>query len=121
MPTPKYVFFPGDHVTVRTWDSMMEEYGPDPCGDIAVYPNKFSFVLGMKPFCGKEFTVVRIVHDKNLPDEPVYFLNYSPGTYVSPNYDDSPYGWFFTSAMLLPATAIPIPSVSFDQLLQGAK
>lgn len=119
MSTPKYVFSPGDHVTVRTWDSMMEEYGSDPYGDIAVHPNKLSFILGMKPFCGKEFTVVRIVHDKNLP-EPVYFLNYSPDAYVDPSYD-SPYGWHFTSAMLLPAAAIPIPSVSFDQLLQGAK
>lgn len=43
MPTPKYVFSPGDHVIVRTWDSMMEEYGPDPYGDIAVHPNKLSF------------------------------------------------------------------------------
>lgn len=127
--TPKYVFFPGDHVTVRTWDSMMEEYGPDPYGGIAVHPNKLSFVLGMKPFCGKEFTVVKIVHNKDLPDEPVYFLNYLPDAHVDPSDDDSLYGWLFTSAMLLPAArpnefatpAIPIPSVSFDQLLQGAK
>lgn len=121
MPTPKYVFSPGDHVTVRTWDSMMEEYGSDPYGGIAVHPNKLSFVLGMKPYCGKEFTVVRIVHDKGLPDEPVYFLNYLPDAHVDPSDDNSLYGWFFTSAMLLPAVAIPIPSVSFDQLLQGAK
>lgn len=121
MPTPKYVFSPGDHVTVRTWDSMMEEYGPDPCGDIAVHPNKLSFILGMKPFCGKEFTVVKIVHNKDLPDETVYFLNYLPDAHVDPSDDNSLYGGSFTSAMLLPAVAIPIPSVSFDQLLQGAK
>ncbi len=128
MPTPKYVFSPGDHVIVRTWASMMEEYGSDPYGEIAVHPGRLSFVYGMRPFCGKEFTVVRIVHDKDLP-EPVYFLNYSPDAYVSPNYDDSPYGWPFTSAMLLPAVrpnefatpAIPISSISFDQLLQGVK
>lgn len=127
MSTPKYVFSPGDRVTVRPWDSMMEEYGSDPYGDIAVHPNKLSFILDMKPFCGKEFTVVKVVHNKDLP-EPVYFLNYSPDAYVDPSYD-SPYGWFFTSAMLFPAArpnefatpAIPIPSVSFDQLLQGAK
>ena len=87
----------------------------------AVHPNKLSFVLGMKPFCGKEFTVVRIVHNKDLPDEPVYFLNYLPDAHVDPSDDDSLYSWSFTSAMLLPAAAIPIPSVSFDQLLQGAK
>ena len=128
MSTPKYVFSPGDRVTVRTWDSMMEEYGSDPYGGIAVHPNKLSFVLNMKPFCGKEFTVVKIVHNKDLPDEPVYFLNYSSDAYVDPSYD-SLYSWFFTSAMLLPAVrpnefatpAIPIPSVSFDQLPQGAK
>lgn len=129
MSTPKYVFSPGDHVTVRTWDSMMEEFGSDPYGGIAVHPNKLSFVLNMKPFCGKEFIVARIVHDKNLPDEPIYFLNYLPDVYVDLNDGYSLCGWFFTSAMLLPATlpnefatpAIPIPSVSFDQLLQGAK
>lgn len=120
MPAPYPTYHVGDHVTVRTWDSMMKEYGLDPYGDIAVHPNKLSFILGMKPFCGKEFTVVRIVHDKGLPDESAYFLNYLPDVHVDPS-DDSPYGWSFTSAMLLPTAAIPIPSVSFDQLLQGAK
>lgn len=129
MPTPKYVFSPGDHVTVRTWDSMMEEYGPDPCDKIAVHPGRLSFTYGMRPFCGKEFVVAKIVHESSLHDEPAYFLNYPSGAHVDPNYDDSPYGWYFTSAMLLPTTrpnefatpAIPIPSVSFDQLLQGVK
>lgn len=111
---------PGDHVTVRTWDSMMEEYGSDPYGDIAVHPNKLSFILDMKPFCGKEFTVVRIVHDKDLP-EPVYFLNYSPDAYVDPNDGDSPRGWFFTSAMLLPATLPHEPTITFNDLLQGVQ
>lgn len=120
MPAPYPTYHVGDRVIVRTWDSMMKEYGLDPYGDIAVHPNKLSFILGMKPFCGKEFTVVRIVHDKGLPDESAYFLNYLPDVHVDPS-DDSPYGWFFTSAMLLPTAAIPIPSVSFDQLLQGAK
>ena len=129
MPAPYPTYHVGDRVIVRQWDSMMEEFGSDPYGGIAVHPNKLSFVLNMKPFCGKEFIVARIVHDKDLPDEPVYFLNYLPDAHVDPSDDDSLYGWYFTSAMLLPAArpnefatpAIPIPSVSFDQLLQGAK
>lgn len=129
MPTPKYVFSPGDHVIVRTWASMMKEYGSDPYGEIAVHPGRLSFIYGMRPFCGKEFVVAKIVHESSLPDEPAYFLDYPSGAHVDLNYDDSPYGWSFTSAMLLPAVrpnefatpAIPIPSVSFDQLLQGVK
>lgn len=39
------------------------------------------YILDMKPYCGKEFIVVKIVHDKDLPDEPIYFLNYSPNVY----------------------------------------
>lgn len=115
----------GDRVIVRTWDDMMEEFGSDPYGDIAVHPNKLSFVLGMKPFCGKEFVVIRIVYDKDLPDEPTYFLNYSPA-YVDLNDGDFPYGFSFTSAMLLPATLphepqnrFPTPSITFNDLLQG--
>lgn len=82
MPAPYPTYHVGDRVIVRTWNDMMEEFGSDPYGDIAVHPNKLSFILGMKPFCGKEFIVVKIVHDKDLPDEPIYFLNYSPDAYV---------------------------------------
>lgn len=128
MPAPSPTYHVGDHVIVRTWDSMMEEYGFNPYGDIAVHPNKLSFVLDMKPYCGKEFIVVRIVHDKCLPDEPAYFLNYSPGVHVDLNDGGSPYGWYFTSAMLLPATLlhepknrISTPSITFDDLLQGVQ
>ena len=130
MPAPYPTYHVGNRVIVRQWDSMMEKFGSDPYGGIAVHPNKLSFVLGMKPFCGKEFIVARIIHDKNLPDEPIYFLNYSPDVYVDLNDSDSPRGWFFTSAMLLPVLAtlspepknrIPTPSITFDDLLQGVQ
>ena len=91
MPASYPTYHVGDHVIVRTWDSMMEEYGSDPYGSIAVHPNKLSFVLGMKPYCGKEFIVARIIHNKNLPDEPIYFLNYLPGVHVDLNDGGSPY------------------------------
>lgn len=127
MPASYPTYHVGDHVIVRTWDSMMEEYGSDSHGDIAVHPNKLSFVFGMKHYCGKEFIVARIIHNKDLPDEPTYFLNYSPDVHVDLNDGDSPYGWYFTSAMLLPATlpnepknCISTPSITFDDLLQGA-
>ena len=126
MPAPSPTYHVGDRVIVRQWDSMMEEFGSDLYGGIAVHPNKLSFVLNMKPFCGKEFIVDRIFHDKNLLDEPIYFLNYSPDVYVDLNDGDYLCGWFFTSAMLLPATLsnepqnrIPTPSITFDDLLQG--
>lgn len=128
MPASYPTYHVGDHVIVRTWDDMMEEFGSDPYGSIAVHPNKLSFVLSMKPFCGKEFIVVRIVHDKNLPDEPIYFLDYLSCTHAGFNVDDSPHGWFFTSAMLLPTTlphkpknCIPATSLSFDDLLKGVQ
>lgn len=128
MSAPSPTYHVGDRVIVRTWDSMMEEFGSDPYGGIAVHPNKLSFVLDMKHYCGKEFIVARIFHDKNLLDEPIYFLNYSPDVYVDLNDGDSPRGWFFTSAMLLPAALphgpenrIPIPSITFNDLLQGVQ
>lgn len=128
MPAPYPTYHVGDHVIVRTWDDMMEEFGSDPYGSIAVHPNKLSFVLDMKPLCGKEFIVAKFVHDKCLPDESAYFLNYSPDVHVDLNDGDSPYGWFFTSAMLLPATlphepqnCIPTPSITFNDLLQGVQ
>lgn len=128
MPASYPTYHVDDHVIVRTWDSMMEEFGSDPYGSIAVHPNKLSFVLDMKPLCGKEFIVAKFVHDKCLPDESAYFLNYSPDVHVDLNDGDSPYGWFFTSAMLLPATlphepqnCIPTPSITFNDLLQGVQ
>ena len=120
MPAPYPTYHVGDRVIVRQWNDMMEEFGSNPYGDITVHPNKLSFILDMKPYCGKEFIVVKIVHDKDLPDEPIYFLNYSPDVYVDLNDGDSPRGWFFTSAMLLPATLpnepknrISTPSITF--------
>lgn len=128
MPASYHTYHVGDHVIVRQWDDMMEEFGSDTYGGIAVHPNKLSFVLGMKPFCGKEFIVARIIHNKDLPDEPTYFLNYSPDVHVDLNDGGSPYGWFFTSAMFLPAALphgpenrIPIPSITFNDLLQGVQ
>lgn len=110
MPASYPTYHVGDHVIVRTWDDMMEEFGSDPYGSIAVHPNKLSFVFGMKHYCGKEFIVARIIHNKDLPDEPTYFLNYSPDVHVDLNDGGSPRGWFFTSAMLLPVPAtLPPP------------
>lgn len=128
MPAPYPTYHIGDIVKVRTWDSMMEEFGPDPYGDIAVLPGELSFILGMKPFCGKEFVVAKILQT-DLTKQPAYFLNYPPHAVSHGNVEDGVYGWSFTSSMLLPTTrsnkfanpTIPTPSVSFDQLLQGVK
>ena len=121
MPASYPTYHVGDHVIVRTWDDMMEEFGSDPYGSIAVHPNKLSFVLDMKPLCGKEFIVAKFIHDKCLPDESAYFLNYSPDVHVDLNDGDSPYGWYFTSAMLLPAILPHEPTITFNDLLQGVQ
>lgn len=129
MPGLTHLYKIGDHVVVRTWDTMMEEYGPDPYGDIAVHPDKLSFVLGMKPYCGKEFVITKIEHTSDLPDEPIYRLDIPRDYPPHHTYNGSPYSWAFTAAMLLPTTrlndfaspTIPIPSVSFDDLLQGVQ
>lgn len=62
MPAPYPTYHVGDRVIVRQWNDMMEEFGSNPYGDITVHPNKLSFILDMKPYCGKEFIVVKIVH-----------------------------------------------------------
>ena len=53
MPAPYPTYHVGDRVIVRQWDDMMEEFGSNPYGDITVHPNKLSFILDMKPYCGK--------------------------------------------------------------------
>ena len=74
----------------------------------------------MKPYCGKEFIVVKIVHDKDLPDEPIYFLDYLSCTHAGFNVDDSPHGWFFPATLPHdPQNRIPPSSLTFDDLLQG--
>ena len=52
MPAPYPTYHVGDRVIVRQWDDMMEEFGSNPYGDITVHPNKLSFILDMKPYCG---------------------------------------------------------------------
>lgn len=48
-------------------------------------------------------------------------IHYSPDVYVDLNDGDSPRGWFFTSAMLLPATLPHEPTITFNDLLQGVQ
>ena len=118
MPAPYPTYHVGDRVIVRTWDDMMEEFGSNPYGDITVHPNKLSFILDMKPYCGKEFIVVKIVHDKDLPDEPIYFLDYLSCTHAGFNVDDSPPAaaiasnpiriWLMSSSPTPPPSTTPI-------------
>ena len=46
----------GDEVTVRQWEDMAEEYGyRTPSKSVIDIP--FNFILEMKDFCGKRFTI----------------------------------------------------------------
>lgn len=47
----------GDKVKIRTWESMVKEFGTDRDGDI---PCRCYFVTYMKKYCGKVFTIKEV-------------------------------------------------------------
>lgn len=48
---------PGDIVTIRTWDDMVEEYGLNESGGIKT--PYLTILRGMKQYCGHSYSVVR--------------------------------------------------------------
>lgn len=50
-------FSVGDHVRIREWDDMVNEFGVTNSGYI---PCKLTFTRNMKHLCGREFVITRI-------------------------------------------------------------
>lgn len=95
---------PGDHVTIRTWDDMAQEFGLDEKGRIQT-PN-LTILKSMKPYCGYSYIVKSAYHELDTR------------TYL---FYDNPF--YFPLCALVndsSSTSQPLPSsVSFDSLLQS--
>lgn len=47
----------GDHVIIKEWDDMVEEYGLYPWGDIDCH---LTFARDMRKYCGKEVVITDV-------------------------------------------------------------
>ena len=94
----------GDQVTIRQWDDMAAEFGLDERGRIKV-PRKFT--RDMKQYCGQTLPIVRISRD-NPPFFDIYYLGDSTAIFSSPMFEQSC------------PTVVPVSTLTFDDLLQGA-
>lgn len=59
------MFNVGDIVTIRDWDSMVNEFRLDRDGDIRIpHNNEYLYFLSyMRKYCGKQFMVVEAAED----------------------------------------------------------
>lgn len=74
----------GDTVKIRSWKSMVNEFGVDEYGDVPVEESGIWFALSMKSYCGKVMTISD---------------TYCGGDRFHLNYDD---WWGFTKSMFDP-------------------
>lgn len=95
----------GDQVTIRQWDDMKSEFGLNKYDDIAI-PKIFS--KAMKRFCGQTFSI-KEVRRKPSPNFDTYILEENEYYFSSPMFEQSK-----------PAQFIPAPTLTLDDLLQGA-
>ena len=82
---------PGDIVTIRTWDDMVEEYGLNE--------------RGMKQYCGHSYSVVRAYDTFDKRSYSFYGVPFYFPICALVGYSSSP-------------QSIPISSISFDSLIQ---
>ena len=54
----------GDDVYVKTWDSLVDEFGLDYRGDIFMNEWGFGFPSCMRIFCGRRFKVSRVLDER---------------------------------------------------------
>ena len=94
----------GDKVTIRQWDDMESEFGLNRFGSITV-PE--SFTEEMKRYCGKTFTIARIIEEGEY-GFPVYLLSGNGYNYTSPMFEQSY------------PTVVCASTLTFDDLLKGA-
>lgn len=93
----------GDDVTIRQWDDMAAEFGLDQYGEIKI-PKGFTHEK--KSLCGKTLTIVD-VYRKPSPNFDAYYLAGVPFSFSSPMFEQSTF-------------RLPAPTLTFDDLLQGA-
>lgn len=103
---------PGDHVIVRDWEDMADEFGTDYDGDQVVIDfGSLAFVKPMKNLCGKEFMVDEIDEERSeLTLMPV------DGSFKKEDIDY----WIFAPEMLRhvePAIEIDVNTNDFFALL----
>ena len=99
---------PGDHVIVRDWEDMEEEYDTDSFGDIDLGP--VSFVRPMMNLCGGEFIIDEV-------DEESQELTLIP---VDDSFTREDLDWIFVPEMLRhvePAIEIDVNTNDFFALL----
>lgn len=99
---------PGDHVIVRDWEDMVDEYGTDYIGDIDF--GHLSFVKAMKNLCGNEFMVDEI-------NEEYSEITLMP---IDGSFKREDLDWIFTPEMLRhvePAIDIDVNTNDFFALL----
>lgn len=99
MPSYPHKFRPGDTVTIRAWDDMVEEFGTDFYGDIPTLP--VTIFQSMKQYCGYFYTVERVTTT-------------AVGSWCS--FADVSYD-FPVCSLVLPVFE---SSLTFDDLLKGA-
>lgn len=94
---------PGDIVTIRTWDDMVEEYGLNESGGIKI--PYLTILRGMKQYCGHSYSVERAYETF---DKRSYSFNGVP--------------FYFPICALVGYSSSPqsilISSISFDSLIQ---
>lgn len=97
----------GDHVIVRDWHDMAEEFG-----DPSTY---LGFVTNMRRYCGREMVVKSMDGD---PGDSYYGMIFR---LVDEKSDDG-IAWHWTSKMVRPADNIPAEEISDEDcmaILQG--
>ena len=93
----------GDQVTIRQWDDMAAEFGLNEYGEIKV-PKIFA--VEMKDLCGKTLTITDVSR-YSKPSFDTYFLEDSTYWFSSPMFEQS-------------VSRVPVSTLTFDDLLQGA-
>lgn len=69
---------PGMKVKIKSWDRMVDEYNTDREGDIYDDYDPYSFVMGMKKYCGKIVEIEEIYEDYFTvkKDQDNYFFSF---------------------------------------------
>lgn len=100
METRKGRYKIGDVVKIRSWDSLVEEFGVDGCGDI---PVGGYFISYMRPSCGNSFKINNITDHRGFLHDNRMDFGYTISMIEGESYDNGMgtaiYGYTFTDEM----------------------